>query len=109
MLDFVKRFFGAGDLKLGLVDSDMLTAVESLDIHLAKAAHENWKLRLQPYLDGTSTEQFSAETICFDDRCEDPWRWQGQARKLSRLHCLARASQDVPLRSFQRGRAGQGW
>lgn len=70
MLDFVKRFFGGGDLKADLVDSDMLQTVESLDIATAKAAHENWKHRLQAYLDGKSTEQFSAEVICFDDRCD---------------------------------------
>ena len=51
MLDFVKRFFGSEEPKISQIDSAMLTAVESLDIQLAKAAHENWKHRLQAYLD----------------------------------------------------------
>ena len=82
MLDFVKRIFGGGDLKANLVDSDMFQTVESLDIDMAKAAHENWKHRLQAHLDGQSTEQFSAEVICFDDRC-DLGKWihgAGKAR-----------------------------
>jgi hypothetical protein len=41
-----------------------------LDLDMAQAAHENWKLRLQAYLDGRSEEELSAETICFDDRCD---------------------------------------
>jgi hypothetical protein len=70
MLDFVKRFFGSEEPKISQIDSAMLTAVESLDIQLAKAAHENWKHHLQAYLDGSSAEEFSAESICFDNRCD---------------------------------------
>lgn len=82
MLDFVKRFFGGQEHKADLMDSDMFRTVGHLDIATAKAAHENWKHRLQAHLDGQSTEQFSAETICFDDRC-DLGKWihgAGKAR-----------------------------
>ena len=82
MLDFLKRFLGASTVEAKVVDSDMLETIDSLDIMTAKAAHENWKVRLDAYLKGTSSEQFSAEVICFDDRC-DLGQWihgQGKAR-----------------------------
>lgn len=41
-----------------------------LDIDKAIAAHENWKVRLQDQLRGTSTEQLDPAVICLDDRCE---------------------------------------
>lgn len=40
-----------------------------LDIDTAIAAHENWKLRLQNYLDGKSAEELKPEVVCLDDRC----------------------------------------
>jgi hypothetical protein len=46
------------------------SALNDLDIHVALSAHENWKNRLQAYLDGTSKEVFDANAICFDNRCE---------------------------------------
>lgn len=82
MLNFVKRFLGSSDVPPQVLDSDMLETIESLDIMTAKAAHENWKMRLDAYLKGASSEQFSAEVICFDDRC-DLGQWihgQGRAR-----------------------------
>lgn len=45
-------------------------ALADLDIQVAISAHENWKNRLQAYLEGTSTEVFDANVVCFDDRCD---------------------------------------
>jgi hypothetical protein len=41
-----------------------------LDIDTAIAAHENWKQRLQNYLDGQSNEDLKPEVVCLDDRCD---------------------------------------
>jgi hypothetical protein len=43
---------------------------QGLDLQAAMAAHRNWKLRLDAYLAGHSTEDMRAEHICFDDRCD---------------------------------------
>lgn len=69
MFDFFKNFFGnsAHDSRM---QEDAARAMAGLDLDMAQAAHENWKLRLQSYLDGRSEEDLSAETICFDDRCD---------------------------------------
>ena len=48
----------------------MAKIVNTVDIDMAIASHENWKYRLQAFLDGRSTEKFVAEEICFDDRCD---------------------------------------
>jgi Chemoreceptor zinc-binding domain len=45
-------------------------ALNDLDIQAAITAHENWKNRLQDYLNGTSQEVFDANVVCFDNRCE---------------------------------------
>lgn len=70
MLDAVRRFFGGHEPKAGFEESGVFSAVERLNIQVAKAVHENWQHRLQSYLDGQSTEPLSAEVICLDDRCE---------------------------------------
>jgi Chemoreceptor zinc-binding domain len=62
-------FFGSGKQSQADIDNARL-AMNDLDIQVAIAAHENWKNRLQAYLDGTSKEVFVAESICFDDRCD---------------------------------------
>lgn len=41
-----------------------------IDIDTAIAAHENWKLRLQNYLNGNSTENLQPDVVCLDDRCD---------------------------------------
>lgn len=64
------------------MEIDVAEATAELDIQTAIAAHENWKLRLMSYLEGTSKENFSPEIICFDDRC-DLGKWihgAGKAR-----------------------------
>jgi len=79
MLSFIKSFFGSASND-SLMHSDLVEAADALDIQMAIGAHENWKLRLQAYLDGTSKEEFSAEVICFDDRC-DLGKWIHSAGK----------------------------
>lgn len=81
MFGFFKNFFGAST-----IDSELNAVVgasmEGLDIQTAMAAHENWKLRLQACVEGTSSEKFSPETICFDNQC-DLGKWiysKGQAK-----------------------------
>jgi len=73
MFSFFKGFFG-NSVNDSHMEADAARAMGELDIDMAQAAHENWKLRLQTYLDGRSEEELSAETICFDDRC-DLGRW----------------------------------
>ena len=73
MFGFFKNFFGSSTLDSHM-DALIVTAIDGLDIQTAMIAHENWKLRLQSYLKGTSTEQFLPEVICFDDHC-DLGRW----------------------------------
>ena len=70
MLKFFKNFFGKGAEEDSNLSAQVASAAAGLDIDMAIAAHENWKLRLQSYLDGTSKEVFGAEVICFDDRCD---------------------------------------
>lgn len=82
MLGFIKNFFGGNAGNDSQLAGNVVSAAQSLDINMAIAAHENWKLRLQAFLDGSSTEQFSPEVICFDDRC-DLGKWihgEGRAR-----------------------------
>ena len=43
---------------------------EEIDIDSAISAHENWKIRLQDVLNGTSTEKLDPEHVCKDDQCE---------------------------------------
>lgn len=84
MFGLLKLFFGAEEATETRPPSglDLQEAMVGLDIETAKFAHENWKLRLQAYLEGNSSEDFSPEVICFDDRC-DLGKWihgQGQAK-----------------------------
>lgn len=85
-MGFFSRLFGHSDSQnnesnTALVDSprssemglDANTAaavLAEIDIDTAIAAHENWKLRLQNYLNGQSTEDLRPEVICMDDRCD---------------------------------------
>jgi hypothetical protein len=80
MFGFLKDFFGSSTLDSEL-DAVIATATDGLDIQTAMMAHENWKLRLLAHLEGSSTEEFCPETICFDNRC-DLGQWihgKGQA------------------------------
>lgn len=64
------RFFGVGASPKKKMVSHIAKIVNTVDIDMAIASHENWKYRLQAFLDGRSTEKFVAEEICFDDRCD---------------------------------------
>ncbi len=80
MFGFLKNFFGSSTIDSEL-NAIVGVAMDGLDIKTAMMAHENWKLRLQAYLEGSSSEQFSPEVICFDNRC-DLGQWihgKGQA------------------------------
>lgn len=82
MLGFLKSFFGSSNERDSELAGNVASAAKTLDIDMAMSAHENWKLRLSAHLEGKSTERFSAEEICFDDRC-DLGRWihgDGKAR-----------------------------
>jgi hypothetical protein len=56
--------------QLGLDAKAAAAILAEIDIDTAIAAHENWKLRLQNYLNGNSTENLQAEVVCQDDRCD---------------------------------------
>lgn len=43
--------------------------IAGLDFKSAIDAHMRWKVRLEAYISGTSTEQLNADTICQDDQC----------------------------------------
>ena len=73
MIGFFKSFFG-NSVNDSQIHEDAARAMADLDIDMALTAHQNWKLRLNAYLSGSSTEDLSAEAICFDDRC-DLGRW----------------------------------
>jgi hypothetical protein len=84
MFGLFKAFFGTTEATDTRPPSsvDIHEAMLGLDIETAKFAHENWKLRLLAYLEGKSSEEFSPEVICFDDRC-DLGKWihgQGKAK-----------------------------
>ena len=66
----LRDFFGIGTHSRKELTEKVAHAATGLDFEMAIAAHENWKLRLQAFLEGTSTEVFASEQICFDDRCD---------------------------------------
>jgi hypothetical protein len=84
-MSFLSSLFG-GVFRLGKQPQNEIdfaqSALNDLDIQDAVSEHENLKIRLQAYLDGTSKEVFDANVICFDDRC-DLGKWihsSGKAR-----------------------------
>ena len=81
MFEQFRKFFSDG--KDSAQQAALASAVsEGLDLNAAISAHENWKMRLDLYLSGTSKEDLRAEVICFDDRC-DLGKWihsTGKAR-----------------------------
>ena len=56
--------------QMGLDAKSANAILSEIDIDTAIAAHENWKLRLQNYLNGNSTENLQADIVCQDDRCD---------------------------------------
>lgn len=78
---FISKIFALSKPSQDEVDFAQ-SALHDLDIQVAISGHDNWKNRLQAYLDGTSKEVFDANVICFDDRC-DLGKWihsSGKAR-----------------------------
>lgn len=69
MFNIFKLFFGSdeADAEMTKIASNAAT---TLDIQAEITSHENWKMRLKLYLDGQSTEQFSPEVVCHDNRCD---------------------------------------
>lgn len=45
-------------------------AAETLNIDVAMMAHDNWKLRLEACVDGTSKEDLRPDVVCCDERCD---------------------------------------
>ena len=90
MRKFLSYFFGTNsdsDRTESKLAMDMQVASASLDIEMAITAHENWKLRLESYLHGTSQESFSPEVMCFDDKC-DLGKWiHSKGRKHLGSYC----------------------
>ena len=56
--------------EMGLDAKSAAAILAEIDIDTAIAAHENWKLRLQNYLNDKSTENLQPEVVCLDDRCD---------------------------------------
>lgn len=56
--------------ELGLDAKAAAAVLSEIDIDTAIAAHENWKLRLRNYVDGTSSETLFANMVCMDNRCD---------------------------------------
>ena len=54
MFGFLKNFFGSSTIDSEL-NAIVGVAMDGLDIKTAMMAHENWKLRLQVYLEGSSS------------------------------------------------------
>ena len=68
--NILKNFFGIGSGDQKEMAKKVARSASSIDFETAIAAHENWKLRLRAFLEGSSSEKFVAEEICFDDRCD---------------------------------------
>lgn len=45
-------------------------ATRNLDIDISIAAHDNWKVRLSSFIDGDSSETFTATNVACDKSCE---------------------------------------
>ena len=72
-MSFLSSLFGGifGSSKQTQEEIDFAqSALNDLDIKVAISAHQNWKNRLQAYLNGTSKEVFDANVICFDVSCD---------------------------------------
>ncbi|MDY7548653.1 CZB domain-containing protein [Glaciimonas sp. Gout2] len=85
MLKFFKNIFGADSNSKqngpNEVSEMQLKTIRELNVSAAIAAHENWKIRLDTYLAGKSSEDLRPEVICFDNRC-DLGKWlHGSARE----------------------------
>jgi Chemoreceptor zinc-binding domain len=82
-MGFFSRLFGLSDDKspqtsiladtkddIQFDDATSKAVLAEIDIDTAISAHENWKLRLENYLAGKSSEDLKPEVICLDDKCQ---------------------------------------
>ena len=74
-MGFFSFFFGSDEHQLDdeqrkAAEAAASRATRSLDIDVAIMAHENWKLRLESCLHGTSHEHLTAEKVGCDDACD---------------------------------------
>ncbi len=75
MFGFLSAFFGDNTQETdSTLSAEMARAADELDIEAAISAHENWRLRLELYLAGTSQETFIPSVVCSDNHC-DLGRW----------------------------------
>ena len=80
LLEHLRAFLGTTTAS-SHIPVEVRSLTSDLDIDAAIFAHENWKVRLDTYLAGRSTEDLRPEVICCDDRC-DLGRWiHGTGRK----------------------------
>lgn len=105
-MGFFSRLFGSNDAKsneaaaknadtlraseMGLDAKTAAAVLNEIDIDTAIAAHENWKLRLQNYVNGQSTEDLRPEFICMDDRCDlGKWLHGAGTQRLGKFPAFA--------------------
>lgn len=76
MLDWFKNIVGGGSANAidtlaaaGMPMDDSGAELAGLNFKTAIDAHMKWKLRLDNYIKGTSTEQLKVEVVCRDDQC----------------------------------------
>ena len=72
MLDWFKSIMGGDDKSAapvaGVAD-DKGAELAGLNFKTAVDAHMKWKVRLESYIGGTSTEELKVEVVCRDDQC----------------------------------------
>ena len=72
MLDWFKSIVG-GDKSPAAPEvgaaADKGAELAGLNFKTAVDAHMKWKVRLESYINGTSTEQLKVEVVCRDDQC----------------------------------------
>lgn len=64
----------AAAAEIGLNSKAARRILAELDIDNAISSHENWKIRLEAYLAGHSSEDMRPEVVCREDCC-DLGRW----------------------------------
>ena len=88
--DFLKSSSSFSSDEAQAAQRALASASRSLDIDVAIAAHENWKIRLKAHLSGTSTEQFRPEVVCCDDQCDlGKWIYRDGEQYLSKYATFA--------------------
>jgi len=71
---------------LSLDERAIVQTLAELDIDAAIAAHKNWKLRLDNYLAGQSSEDLRPEMICVDNACAlGKWIYSGGQETMGKV------------------------